>query len=349
MMQPAEWCRHDAVWLAWPSHEDLWLEQLAPVQQAFVEFCEAIVAPSANSAVQAERLEILCPPRRQPEAQRRLGHLNPRFHDIPFGDIWLRDTAPVFVHDAAGAVCAASFRFNGWGGKYELDGDGDLSQAVAAASTLPTTRHSFVLEGGAVESDGAGTLLTTEQCLLNPNRNPGMARAAIEQRLIDTLGARKVLWLRRGLQNDHTDGHVDTLARFVAPGRVIAMEPNGRDDPNAEVLHEILQDLSRMRTADGEDFEIISIPSPGAVHDAQGKLMAASYVNFYISNRGVAVPEYGAPGRSGLSDSDKEAVESIAALFPGRRTVGVRARELLAGGGAFHCISQQQPAARSQA
>ncbi|MSR75340.1 MAG: agmatine deiminase family protein [Planctomycetes bacterium] len=342
MMQPAEWTRHDAVWLAWPSHEDLWLEQLVPVQNAFVAFCEAIVARAATNNEPAERLEILCPQRRHAEAHKRLGHLSPRFHEVPFGDIWLRDTAPIFVHDATGAVCAASFRFNGWGGKYELDGDGDLSQALAVVSGLPTQRHSFVLEGGAIETDGQGTVLTTEQCLLNPNRNPGMTRSDVEQRLHSALGARKVLWLRRGLQNDHTDGHVDTLVRFIAPGRVLAMEPNGRNDPNAEALLEVLDDLSRMRAADGEELEIISIPSPGVVHDSEGRLMAASYVNFYISNRGVAVPTYGVP-------ADQDAVDAIASLFPGRLTVGVRARELLAGGGAFHCISQQQPAARSRA
>lgn len=342
MRQPAEWERHDAVWLAWPTHEELWLDALRSVQDHFVAFCEGIVARDAAGSALAERLEILCPARRRAEAEKRLGHLKPRFHEILFGDIWLRDTAPIFVQNGTGGVEAAVFHFNGWGGKYELDGDGALSGAVADASGLSNARHSFVLEGGAVEPDGQGTLLTTEECLLNPNRNSWMQRADIEAALKRTLGARKILWLRRGLKNDHTDGHVDTLVRFVAPGRVLAMEPNGRNDPNADVLLEILDDLSRMKDAAGEDLEIISIPSPGTVTGADGVLMPASYVNFYISNRGVVVPTYGVP-------ADKLAVESIAQLFPGRKTVGVPAKQLLGGGGAFHCISQQQPSARSGA
>jgi agmatine deiminase len=342
MRQPAEWERHDAVWLAWPTHEELWRDALRTVQDSFVAFCEGIVAQGSNSSAPAERLEILCPQRRLAEAEKRLGHLKPRFHEILFGDIWLRDTAPIFTHNARGQVEAQVFHFNGWGGKYELDGDGALAEAVAKASALPTSRHGFVLEGGAVESDGAGTLLTTEECLLNANRNPWMKRGDIEASLRKALGAAKVLWLRRGLKNDHTDGHVDTIARFVAPGRVLAMEPNGRHDPNAEVLHEILEDLSRMKDARGEDLEVVSIPSPGTVLGAESALLPASYVNFYISNRGVVVPTYGVP-------ADALAVEAIAQLFPGRKTVGVRAKELLSGGGAFHCISQQQPAARSGA
>jgi agmatine deiminase len=335
--QPGEWAPHAACWLAWPSHEELWQAALGPVQKAFVAFARAIADPGPDGVPRGERLEVLAPdPGHAAEANERLAGLGARVHEIPFGDIWMRDIAPIFLASASGEVAAASFGFNGWGGKYDLPGDTDVSMRVANASGLLTFRDDLVLEGGSVEPDGEGTLLTTRQCLLNPNRNPGLAQGALEARLRAGLGAETVLWLGDGLINDHTDGHVDTVARFVAPGVVVCMEPSGGGDPNAASMKEILRDLASMRDAKGRRLELFTVPSPGVVTDPEGELMAASYVNFYVANTTVTVPVYGSP-------NDGPALSRIERLFPGRRVFDVPARELLLGGGAFHCISQQQP------
>jgi agmatine deiminase len=196
----------------------------------------------------------------------------------------------------------------------------------------------FVLEGGAVEVDGEGSVLTTRQCMLRGQRNGAASETDIERMLCDSLGCRKVLWLEDGLCNDHTDGHVDTLARFVRPGAVVAMESRASDDPNRDALRRLLRDLESMVDARGRRLEVIRIPSPGRITDADGRVMPASFVNFYIANASVVVPTYGSP-------FDDEAVQLIGRLFPGRTTVGVDARAVLSGGGAFHCITQQQPRA----
>lgn len=327
--QPAEWDPHDACWVAWPEAGDLWGDQLSSAQEAFAGMCRAIGG--------GEPLHVLVPDERaERQAASALAGTEARFHRIAYGDIWLRDTAPIFLREPGGAVAAACFAFNGWGGKYVLPNDDRVAARVAEAAGLRTFRFPFVLEGGAVEPDGEGTLLTTRQCLLNPNRNRGMSQGAVEGALRDALGAERVLWLGEGLLNDHTDGHVDTLARFVAPGVVLCMRPSGSDEPNRHALEQIARDLSAMTDARGRRLEVHRVPSPGAVRDADGRLLPASYVNFYIANRAVVVPTYGSPW-------DEAAVEQIAALFPQRRTVAVPALAILAGGGAFHCITQQQP------
>jgi agmatine deiminase len=340
--QPAEWSPHAATWLAWPSAEDLWRENLVPAQRAFVELCRTLADPDpATGAPRGERIELLVPDEAaRRAAMRALEALSPRVHLIPFGDIWLRDTAPIFVHAAeGGATIASCFEFNGWGGKYVLPGDAEVAGRVAAAAGSRKETHPWVLEGGSVEVDGEGTVLTTRQCLLNANRNPTLDQATIEARLRDALGVEKVLWLSEGLANDHTDGHVDTIARFVAPGVVACMAPDGEDDPNAAVLRRIAQELEAMTDARGRALRVVRVPSPGRVTGEDHEILPASYVNFYIANRTVAVPTYGSP-------RDAAAVEAIAALFPGRRAVGIDARAVLTGGGAFHCITQQEPRPR---
>ncbi len=333
VQQPAEWERHSACWLAWPSHGHLWQENLAPAQAELAALCVAIAEQGG------EALELLVQDAAA-EAQARAA-LAPvlekvRFHQVPVGDIWLRDTAPIFVREGAGALGAACFRFNGWGGKYVLPGDDQVAGRVAALSGAPKRVHDWILEGGSIEADGEGTLLTTRQCLLNPNRNPGLDEAALEAALRRDLGAEKVLWLDEGLLNDHTDGHIDTLARFVAPGVVVCMESREAGDPNAATLDRLAADLAASTDARGRRLRVVRIPSPGVLLDDEGEPMPASYVNFYLGNRSVVVPTYGTP-------FDEAAVAALAALFPGRRVVGRSARAILSGGGAFHCITQQQP------
>jgi agmatine deiminase len=201
---------------------------------------------------------------------------------------------------------------------------------------FPVFSTEFVLEGGSVEVDGEGTVLTTRQCLENPNRNPGRSTAEVERELERGLGAKTVLWLDDGLENDHTDGHIDTLARFVRPSAVVCMSPASPEDPNRRVLQEIERSLKSMKDVAGRRLEVYTLPSPGEVRDEDGRLMPASYVNFYIANTTVIVPQYGIA-------NDAAAVAALTPLFPGRRVFGAPARAILAGGGAFHCITQQLP------
>jgi len=327
--QPAEWEPHAACWVAWPSAEDLWLENLAPAREAWVKMARAIAG--------GERLEVLVPDAAQEQAARAaLGAVEARFHRVPFGDIWLRDTAPIFVRDARGAVATARFRFNGWGGKYVLEHDDQVAARIAALAGLPDRRAEWVLEGGSIDVDGQGTCLTTRQCLLNPNRNPSMGAEAIEAELASSLGILKTVWLGDGLLHDHTDGHVDNVARFVGVGVALCMEARGGDDPNRVALDAIARDLAASTDARGRRLEVVRIPSPGRVTDGEGKIVPASFMNFYVGNRAVVVPTYGTPW-------DDEAVAAIGVLFPGREAVGVDARAILSGGGAFHCITQQVP------
>lgn len=339
--QPAEWAPHDAVWLAWPSHADLWQEALPTARAAFVAFARAIADVGPDGRPRGERLDVLVPDAANESlAREALVGLPVQLHAIPFGDIWMRDIAPVFVHASDGSLVAAQFRFNGWGGKYVLRHDDAVSGRVARASGLPTAAYGFVLEGGSVEVDGEGTILTSEQCLLNPNRNPSMKRGAIERALCEALGGEKVLWVREGLLNDHTDGHIDTIARYVAPGVVAVMEPAGSNDPNAAVMARLIGELEAQTDAAGRRIHVVRIPSPGEVLDDAGEVMPASHLNFYIANTTVIVPTYG-------TATAEAAVAAVGALFPTRRAIGIDAKAILAGGGAFHCISQQQPSARA--
>jgi agmatine deiminase len=335
--QPAEWDLHAATWVAWPSAADLWQSNLPSAQSAFAAMCAAIAdVDPVTHAPRGERLDVLVPDEAaQLQASAALHGLGARFHRVPFGDIWLRDTAPIFMVDD-GKLLAARFGFNGWGKKFVLEHDDAVAACIAAIAGHSTRSYSFVLEGGSVEVDGEGTVLTTRQCLLNPNRNPGLDTAAVTRALQGSLGAEKVLWLGDGLINDHTDGHVDTIARFVRPGVVVCMRAQSDDDPNSAVLGQIARDLAEMTDARGRRLEVIRIPSPGRIPSPDGDLMPASYVNFYIGNTTVVVPTYGSPW-------DDEAVASIGELFPGRRAVGVDASVILLGGGAFHCITQQEP------
>jgi agmatine deiminase len=335
---PAEWADHDAVWTAWPHDPDQWLEGLDAPQRALMAMVAAIV-DLEGAIPRGERVELLVRDADDEAAARAL--LGPavagvRFHRMAYGDVWLRDTGPIFV-TRPGEVSAARFRFDGWGGKYLMPADPAVAAAVLARTGIAGAAFDFVLEGGAVEVDGEGTVLTTKQCLLGGARNPGLGQDALEARLRWALGASHVVWLDRGLANDHTDGHIDTLARFVAPGVVACMEP-AADDPNRDALAGILADLQAARGAGGERLEVITVPSPGTVEDAAGNLMPASYMNFYLANTTVVIPTYGV-------DADDAAVHAIAAMFPTRRAVAVDAKPVVVGGGAFHCSTQQQPRA----
>jgi agmatine deiminase len=326
--QPAEWMPHAACWVAWPSDAALWLENLEPARFAWTKMARAIAS--------GERVEVLVPDgENELLARTALARVDARFHRMPYGDIWLRDTAPIFVRKLTGEVASSRFGFNGWGGKYVLPHDAEVSARIAVLAGLREFATPWILEGGSIDVDGEGTCLTTRQCLLNPNRNPQLGAGAIQEGLHEQLGITKTIWLGDGLLNDHTDGHVDNIARFVHTGVVVCMRPSGSDDPNREALEAIAGELAQARDAKGRKLEVVQIPSPGLVEGQDGPV-PASYANFYIGNRAVVVPAYG-------TRYDDEAARMIGELFPGRSIVPVEANAILTGGGAFHCITQQVP------
>ncbi len=317
---PAEWAPHKAVWIGFPSHAELWLDDIEPARAEVAAFAAAVHADGAGEKVLLVAADIDAA-----DAARKLAP----FADVvlePFGDIWLRDTGPIMVsrHEAR------LFGFNGWGGKYDLPGDEDIGERLAKSRRIDAETCDWILEGGAIDGDGTGLVVTTEQCLLNHNRNPGLSRDAIVERLRSDLGFTQVIWLGNGLLNDHTDGHVDNLARFVAPGR-LAIPEAAENDPNWRVYQ-----LAAERVHfSGAEVEVVRVPSPGRILRDE-EIVPASYMNFYIGNASVVVPIYGAP-------DDDAAVAAFAEIFPTRQVVGLRADHILTGGGSFHCISQQIP------
>ena len=326
---PAEWSPHRAMWVGFPSHAELWEDDLADAQAEVAALVRALAGPGA------ERVKLMVgQDDALPAARALVGDVaGVEIVAGRFGDVWLRDTGPIFFD----AGHAAAFRFNGWGGKYLLDHDDTVAAQIATAAGAALVAHDFILEGGALDHDGVGTILTTRQCLLNPNRNRGWKQADAEAALAAALGARKVLWLGDGLMNDHTDGHVDNLARFVAPGVVACPMAFGLDDPNAHAYDQAAETLAGMTDADGRRLKVVRIPSPGRIIDEDHRSVPASHMNFLIANRAVIVPTYG-------DQAGEFAVQALQSVFPDHTLLGLPSRALLTGGGSFHCISQQEPA-----
>ena len=324
MTQPPlpEWAPHQAVWIGFPSDPELWLGDLKAAEREVAAFAKAVYAGGKG-----EQVWLVAAHDGAAQSARELAPFAEMIVE-PFGDIWLRDTGPIVVGSGK-QRSAQGFGFNGWGGKYDLDGDQDIGERLANRAGLPFAKAGWVLEGGAIDHDGSGTVITTEQCLLNPNRN-SLTREEAEERLHRDLGFERVVWLGSGLLNDHTDGHVDNLARFIAPGR-IAIPNLGRDDPNEAVFRDAARRLRSTR------LDVVTLPSPGRILDEDGDVIPASYMNFYIGNAALVVPQYGAA-------NDRGAVAVVQALFPDRVAIGLRADHILTGGGSFHCISQQVPA-----
>ncbi|HEY1425348.1 MAG TPA: agmatine deiminase family protein [Caulobacteraceae bacterium] len=329
---PPEWAPHRAIWVGFPSHPELWEADLEAAQAETAALVRALAGPGG------ERVRLMVDGDAAADAAVRLlgGAVKDDSIEIVrgrFGDIWLRDTGPIFVSPNE----AVAFRFNGWGGKYVLDGDETVAEQIAAAAGAVLSRHDVVLEGGALEHDGEGTLITTRECLLNPNRNRGWTEAVTEAALRDALGARKVIWLGAGLLHDHTDGHVDNLARFVAPGVVAIPVAFGEKDPNAGIYDAAAAALAGQPDAAGRTLKVMRIPSPGQVLGPDNIPVPASHMNFVIANRAVIAPTYGGPGATW-------ATKALAELFPDREVIALSSRALLTGGGSFHCITQQEPA-----
>lgn len=332
MRMPAEWEPHAATWLAWPHAVTTWPGCLEDAEREFEFFVRTLA--------RFERVALVV----QSEAHRaaiasRLGAIVAdgavRLHVIPTDDVWMRDIGPTFVRGAAGLV-ALDWTFNAWGGKYApWDRDDAVAARVATLVGVACERPGIVLEGGAIEVDGEGTLLATEPTLLDPKRNPGIEKPAIEALALELLGVTRMIWLGDGIEGDDTDGHIDDIARFTSPGRVVcAREPDPRS-PNHEPLEDCRARLLAARDAAGRALEVIDLPMPETVL-ADGAPLPASYANFYVANGALLVPVFGGP-------ADARALAVLRPLFPGREVVGIPSRALVRGLGAVHCLSQQQP------
>lgn len=323
IVMPPEWAPQDWLWIGFPHLCEEWPGFLSAAQEQIAAFASAV-------AESGQQVRLLVRDEANEARARQLVSQNVVIQRRIYGDIWLRDTGPLIVHEGEHRA-ARRFGFNGWGGKYEMPGDETVGAQIASEAGLEIQTSAMILEGGAIDTDGSGLAITTEQCLLNPNRNRWMTRRDIETELAQRLGFDRIVWLGDGLINDHTDGHVDNLARFVGPGRVVLPGPTGADDPNAQIY----ADAAARAQAAG--LEVARIPSPGRI-ERGGVIEPASYVNFAITTNLVVVPTFGSP-------HDADGVAAIAELFPDRDTIGLRADAVLAGGGGFHCASQQMPCA----
>jgi agmatine deiminase len=348
---PGEHEPHAGCWMAWPERPDNWRLSAKPAQAAFAAVAEAIqLSEPVTMAVSDAQYEH-CRSTLSPSI---------RVVELSTNDAWMRDIGPTFVRDNQGRRRGVDWRFNAWGGLhgglyFPWDRDDRAAQKILEIERVERYRAPIVLEGGSIHVDGEGTVLTTEECLLNANRNPELSREQIEAILLDYLGAEKVIWLGRGVCNDETDGHVDNIACFARPGVVLLTWTADEGDPQHAISRDALERLEAATDARGRSLEVIRLPAPGpiligedeagGVNSMPGTLartsgdrLAASYVNFYIANNRVVFP---------LLDErhDGEATDLLAACFPGREIVGVGAREILLGGGNIHCITQQVPAA----
>lgn len=331
---PPEWAPHQGTWLSWPHNRETWPGCLAEAQAALTQAVVALadaetvhinVQDDAHRAVVAKRFDASVAPERI------------RFHVIPTNDAWCRDHGAIFAFDAAYELVALDFRFNAWGEKYTpYDADDAAAHRMADALGVRTIRIDRVLEGGSIEVNGAGTVLTTEQCLLNANRNPQMGRGDIEAMLERYLGVSQVVWLGDGIVGDDTDGHVDDLTRFVDDTTLITVVEADTRDANHRPLAQNLERLKQLRLADGGKPSIFELPLPDPVYGIRGRL-PASYANFYIGNGVVILPLFNAP-------QDARAIDALQSCFPTRRIVPIDCRSLVVGLGTFHCLTQQIPA-----
>ena len=340
---PAEWEPHAAVWLSWP-HDTKSFPHLEQAEAAFAHFVAEI---QESEPVELQVLDKAMQERVSQLLEARHADLRRiRFHQNDYADIWFRDYGPIFVvncnaHEPAPELtpklAIVKWNFNSWGNKYDvLLKDNNVPYFMNERLRLPMFEPGIVLEGGSIDVNGRGTVLTTEQCLLNPNRNPSFGKVEIERYLADYLGARHVIWMKDGIEGDDTDGHIDDIARFVNPTTVVCAYQEDESDPDHQPLKKNYDRLQRATDQDGKALTVIKLPVPGWVGDAEGRL-PASYANFYIGNNKVLVPLFG-------RENDRKALEVIQSVFPDRKVVGINAYYLVYGFGTFHCMSQQQPA-----
>jgi agmatine deiminase len=326
---PAEWQPHAATWMAWPHDDEQWIGMLDPVRAEFTELVRAIAREETVELLVADEESAA-------DARARLGGAAVRLHRVPHQDLWLRDSAPIFVTRGED-VALVDWDFNGWGNKYPAAQDNDIPRHVARIlGGVQPFAPGLVMEGGSLEVNDAGVVLTTRQCLLAPTRNPGQSEASLEAALREYLGLLHIIWLDHGLEGDHTDGHIDTLTRFADDTTIVTSVCRDTADVNHATLAANLDVLRHARTPAGTPYRIVELPIPSLRAEFDGERLPLTYANFYITNRRVLVPVYGAP-------EDQQALDILTPIFPGRAVVGLSARALITGGGAFHCVTQQQP------
>ena len=330
--KPAEFERHERTWMIWPHREDQYEHRLGPMQAEYVKIVEAIS--------QFEPVTVIAHPDHQETARQRLGNLADVVA-MPVDDFWARDCGPSFVKNAVGDLGGVDWRFNAWGAKHSpWDLDDQLASRILVRENAAIHRSWLTTEGGSFALDGEGTLIITETSILNPNRNPGVNKALVESELKAMLGVEKVVWLPGDPMDKETDGHVDGMCAFVRPGVLLFESNPNPSDPHYRILKENLACLKSQTDAKGRTFEIL--PLEEAVDaEVTSNIFCRSYINFYIANGGVVVPGYGIPG-------DVKALATIQAAFPDRKAVMVQVNAIAAGGGAIHCITQEQPTSRKK-
>ncbi|MFO0780647.1 MAG: agmatine deiminase family protein [Candidatus Gracilibacteria bacterium] len=336
-LMPAEWEPHEGTWLAWPHNREHWPGKFEPTPLTYVEIIRA-VAESEKVFVTVNGPDMEAEARSYLQKGDVSSELlkNIFFYHIPTDASWARDHGPIFVRDENGKLLITDWIFNAWGDKYRpYDQDDVVPQKIGAILGFDVVQPGMVLEGGSIEVNGQGLLLTTEQCLLNQNRNPSMNREEIEAHLGRYLGIKKVLWLKEGIVGDDTDGHIDDIARFVNPTTVVCAVESDPQDENYPILQECLEDLKKMTDQDGKPLNVVAVPMPEPVVHA-GERLPASYVNFLITNKSVLVPTF-------RSSRDQEALAVLARCFPDRKIVGIDCWDLVWGLGTIHCSTQQQP------
>ena len=332
---PAEWEPHEATWLTYPHSDDSFPGKLESVYPPYMQFIKEITV--------SEKVRINVPAAFKDKFVNQLHQANISGSQVEIferesNDVWCRDHGPAFVvkdTPAGRQKAVVDWQFNAWGGKYPHDADNLIAGAIAANLGLPLYRPGIVMEGGSVELNGEGTLLTTKACLLHPNRNPRLNRRQIEQYLHDYYGVQQVLWLNDGIDGDDTDGHVDDITRFANAGTVITAVETNRNDVNYKPLQENLQTLLHIRLLNGRQPDVVELPMPVPVI-YNGQRLPASYANFYITNDAVIVPTFRCP-------QDDRAIQILAACFANRRIVGIDSTDIVWGFGSFHCLSQQEP------
>ena len=331
---PAEWEPHEATWLTWPHNDDSFPGKLQSIYPSYLRFIDEIA--------KSEKVRINVPLSFKEQLIRQLNEAQIDRQQVEIferesNDVWCRDHGPAFVvkNDPERHKAVVDWEFNAWGGKYPHDADNLIAGAIASDFGLPVYRPGIVMEGGSVEFNGQGTLLTTKACLLNPNRNPELNQRQIEQYLHDYYGVHQVLWLGDGIEGDDTDGHVDDITRFVNPHTIVTAIETNKNDVNYEPFQENLRALRNMHLLNGRQPDIVELPMPEPViHN--GQRLPASYANFYITNKSVIVPTFRCP-------QDDRAIQILSACFPNRRIVGIDSTDIVWGFGSFHCLSQQEP------
>ena len=326
---PGEWERHERCWMAWPCRPETWPEgAFDAATAAYTEVARAIS--------RFEPLTMVCDPADVADASLACGP-GVEILPLPISDSWIRDTGPSFVTDGKGQVAGVHWRFNAWGGNYpDCEKDQQVGRLVLERLGLRRFEAPLVMEGGSFHVDGQGTLITTEQCLLNPNRNPNLSKAQIEELLKDHLGISTIIWLGEGYQDDETDGHIDEIAFFVKPGVVMAITTDDPGDANFKAFQDNLDRLKRSRDAQGRELEVIPIRQP-ARRDQNGVRLTLSYTNLYIANGGIVMPAF-------EDSADDDAYRTVRRAFPDREVIQIPALDIVRGGGGIHCITQQQPA-----